>query len=270
MVQLIRQQIPDCKLKRLSKMLRKSVLTLFVLGFVAVFPARASSVVIEYDLEGINQNNTNEASILFVTAGVSASTLTATSGLNLISAWGNTYPGAFTAENWPTSIFDFSSETGLYYSFTVTNNTEDALTLTGLTLALLRGDYGGSPGAESWALRTSQDNFESNVMTYNIADSDYNEQITFDGTSSGEEFASAIFLDSGDSVEFRLAGYYPTAGTTDYSGLANMTPGTYDHDVISGTGSNVILYGNLSSVPEPATLALLSIGGLLLKRRQRA
>lgn len=241
---------------------------MLVLGFAAVWPAEAASVIIEYDLGGIDQNDIDEASVLFAAENVSATPLTATPGLDLLSDWGEVYPGAFTAQGWP-SDFDFTTDTGQYYTFSVTNNTNDVLELTGLTLALLRGNFGGSSGAENWALRSSQDNFASNIITYDIADSNYDEQITFDGTASGGRFASALNLNSGASIEFRLGGYYPSGESRDYSGLANMTPGTYDGDVISGAGSNVILYGTTSNpVPEPMTVTLLALGGLLIRRKK--
>ena len=240
----------------------------FVIAIVGLPAISGGSIIVEWDLASIDQDGISDVSVLSEATDVSASSITATSGFSLISEWGADYPGGFAASGWPSPDFDFTTGTGKYYIFTVTNDTAETLELTGLTLGLLRGDYGGKPGAESWALRSSQDSFVSDIMTYDISSTDFNEQITFDGTASSGKFASALSVNSGEGIEFRLAGYYSSSDAEDYSGLMNTIPGTYGGDDISGDGSNVILHG---IVPEPTTMALLVLGGMgcLTRRRRR-
>lgn len=186
-----------------------------------------------------------------------ASGLTATSispiGIRPM-AWPIRYPGAFAADGWSVGAYDVDK----YYSFSVTADLETTVTLDGIALALTFGNYMGT-GSSNWVLRTSADNFSSDLLNYTLTT--FNDQVTF-----SDSFDTALTVADGDSLEFRLYGYYP--GTSeDFSGLVNMVPGDYHGDVMTGTGSNVVLYG---TIPEPMTLSLIGsamVIGFFVRRR---
>lgn len=233
---------------------------IFLAALCGMTAAVSADLLAEWDVASAGQGDTTLQAIN-VADGLTASELS-TEGVYPLSQYaGGTYGGSFCATGW--SIGDFSDSD--YYSFSVTAGL-DGMTLEGITLALCRGYYGGQ-GAENWELQVSTDGFatSSGLLTYDISASGTNEQVTFT-----DEFASAVELDSGETAEFRLYGYYEDS-SSDYSGLANMEPGEYGSDTVSGTGSNVLLYGAVgaSVIPEPMAVTFIcgtGLGFLFIRR----
>ncbi|MDF7826335.1 hypothetical protein P4B35_20065 [Pontiellaceae bacterium B12227] len=207
--------------------------------------AAHADVLAEWDIASVNGPSDPDASAINIAQGLSAVPLSAT-GVTPISTenWNNgAYPGSFAAKGWDTGSYN----TDKYYSFSVTADAGTNVSISGISMSLTHGNFGGT-GASNWVLRTSQDGFVSDVATYSTASAANNEQVFFDTT-----FASALEVLGGNDIEFRLYGYYP-GSSSDYSGLANMVNGDYNGDIITGTGSNLMLYG---TIPEPMTLSLI-------------
>jgi len=207
-----------------------------------------SETLAEWDIEHAG----NTAAVLNIADGLSALPITAT-GVDPLNS--GSYPGSFAASGWSTGDYDKEK----YYSFTASATDGSTASISGIQLALTYGAYGGV-GASNWVLKSSADEFLSELVAYELL-TEVNEQHTFSNA-----FSAALTVHSGDSLEFRLYGYYPDT-STDYSGLVNMEPGTYGSDTITGTGSNVMLFG---TIPEPmgmALIAAIAAVGWFLRRR---
>jgi hypothetical protein len=178
-----------------------------------------------------------------------------------------TYPGSFCATDW--SSYASAPDTAKYYGFSVTANQGKNFSLTGITMALEFSDYGGGIGAQHWELYVdsapSGEYSGTLVASYDLSSYDLNHQVFIDG--SGDEvddsglisaidgaFVTPMTIVGGETYAFRLVGYYTSSNSSDYSGLSNMQAGTYGGDTITGTGSNVILYG---TIPEPSSYVLI-------------
>lgn len=207
--------------------------------FAGVISSSVADTLVEWDIA----NAGSEAEVIHFVEGSDATAITA-HGIFPLNY--KDYPGSFAAKDWDAGDFNSAK----YYTFAVTAE-EDDISLSGISLSLVRGDYGGGTGAENWKLCSSKDSYVNALTEFDLAGSDYNEQVAFSDDLD-------LIIAAGTSVEFRLYGYYESAASTDYSGLVNMTPGNYGIDVISGTGSNVKLYG---TIPEPATLTLVALVG---------
>ena len=182
---------------------------------------------------------------------LSVSGLDVTGATALNPSWG--YSSSLCARNWSE---DMAIDEDSYYEFSVTPDEGMGMDFDTLTLALARGHYGGNHGAQMWDLRTSVDGFSSTLLSYDLTDSSWDEQILFadsDISSLGTQY---------DTVTFRLYGY-DDGGSTDYSGLANWSKDS----TLTGTGSNVVIGGSV--VPEPTALAmLLPVAALALRKKR--
>ncbi|MCF7847629.1 MAG: fibronectin type III domain-containing protein [Kiritimatiellales bacterium] len=199
-----------------------------------------ATVLVEWDIENVSGVSADTISLA---DGMSASSIDTVGVVPLSRDYANSYPGSFAATEWSLAS---NKDYGKYYTFTVTPDAGNTLSVTGIGLALTRGNYQGL-GAEEWELRSSLDGFASNLLTFDLSNTEINEQKLFE-----ETFGSA--LTTTGSIEFRLSGAYPGA-SSDYSGLANMLPDNYDGDIMIGIGSNVRLIGNISEPAAPSDLA---------------
>lgn len=130
-----------------------------------------------------------------------------------------------------------------YFEFTVEADGGASLDLHSLVFDAARG--GG--GTRGWGVRTSADGFLSLLDTDTIP----TQRPTF--TQFTVDLSDAMFQGVGDPLTFRVYVFSPGDGST------------VEFD-------NLRLVGSLTSVPEPATatLGLMALGGMMLRRRRKA
>jgi hypothetical protein len=213
------------------------------------FPQNASALILaEYDIH----NRLNQATVgaVNVVSGITAANLSASTGLNVITG----VSGAYVAQGWGTGP---APDPGRYYEWALTPDLNTAIEYGTLSYAVLRGQTWGGHGADLWSLYASTDDFTTAGVLLHTAD--------ISPAAAGEQvaFASVDISSLGwqlGAVTFRLYGYDYTS-PVDFSGLANMTvPNMYG---VTGTGSNVVLQGNVKAVPEPSTVALVLLALML-------
>lgn len=142
-----------------------------------------------------------------------------------------------------------------YYEFVITPNNGFQINYVSLTYALQRSGFGGDNGAQLWNLRASLDGFISSdldLASHSLAGSGNSQQVIFSDVD-----ISALGVQAG-AVTFRLFGYAESPATIRHAGLINNT------GLLGGTGSDVILQGDVTPVPEPINVALGVFGTILL------
>ncbi len=236
--------------------MRRFLLTTAVLSFTIT--GAGADVIAEWDIANATGRS---ASVGYTADGVDATDLYA-HGLNTWRPqWGT--EGIVAAKNWGRHD---RAIPGKYLQFSVVG---DEVDYQSMTFSLTRGNGGGrgrGHGAETFAVRSSVDGFSSDLFVADLSGTPWDRQTVFENVD-----ISAIGTQSGE-VTFRMYGYNDT-NPHDYAGLTNMTPGTAG---VSGLGVNLSINGtggNMGGqpVPEPATMAVLAMGGvgLLLRRRRR-
>jgi hypothetical protein len=145
-----------------------------------------------------------------------------------------------------------------YFQFSLTAPAGSDVDLTTLTFDIARGG-GGTP--RGFFIRTSLDNFASTLavtgtpaFTANAVNAIGNDVTTvrpnYTAASADLSAFQNIQDQPGGTLTFRVYTYAPAAGNS------------LDFD-------NITINGNASNVPEPASLALIGLGGLVLARRVR-
>ncbi|MEW6156783.1 MAG: hypothetical protein AB1813_05085 [Verrucomicrobiota bacterium] len=138
--------------------------------------------------------------------------------------------GTFSSTSFTTGTLDTTD----FYSFTITPDAGFDLTLTSLQLDERRS----STGITSWSVRSSLDNFSSDLSLFNVPD-DTNTRL--DQTTT----LGAAFQNLTSTIEFRIYGFASESGA-----------GTWRID-------NVEAFGSFSPVPEPEEYALAAALGLV-------
>lgn len=123
--------------------------------------------------------------------------------------------------------FSWYVEAGSGYGFAVTN------------IAFNMNRTG--TGASNIVIRSSVDGFSVDLFTLN----------NFPATSGGGDSTFALSLAVTNSVEFRLYAWSGGVGTTRFRQLS---------------GGDLSVYGTIEAIPEPTTVALLGLSGVLLVR----
>lgn len=214
----------------------------------------ASAQIVEYPIDQ-SLGSITSMDAINVNANITASQLTLVGGMN---------PGSFDqtlsgSTSWPVGAYDANK----YFQFSVTPGVGFSVSYTTLTYSLFRTKIGTSSDISSWSLHGSTDGFASSDIT--LAD------VSLSGSANPEmvKFTSdisALGTKTG-TITFRL--YGKDDGTTGggLAGLANRTS-------FAGTGSNVLLGGNVSPVPEVEHMAFAAGFGLLafaaIRRRRAA
>jgi hypothetical protein len=251
---------------------RLLILITFICFVASGANAAMNMALAEWDIESAsNVANLKSSESTLVTA--SPITTNGVTALNVAS-----YGGSFCATGWSTvsDVPDLSK----YYQFSLTASGSQDLSLTGITMALEYAEYGGGTGAQYWELYaySDADGISSAflVSTYDLTDYAINHQVRIDGNDDGivngvddldgsdplidGTFEHSITIVAGETYSFLLIGYYTDSSSDDYSGLVNMEALDYGGgDVITGVGSNVILYGELATtaIPEAESAALI-------------
>jgi hypothetical protein len=200
----------------------------------------AHAQIVTYPISSTSGNSPNLAAT-GVSSHITASDLTVV-GMGRIS-----FTQTFSSSGWPVGSID----TGKYFQFSVTPESGYAVTYSTLTYSLFRTQL-VTTDVKTWELRASLDGFtSSNILLANNSLTDvpslemklFSNNISALGTQSGQ-------------VTFRL--YGQDDGTTGggLAGLANRTE-------FAGTGSNVLLGGSVSAVPEAEHIGMIAAAGLL-------
>jgi hypothetical protein len=213
--------------------------------------------LLEWD---IANSRGNTADVLYSARGVSGSSI----GSHGVKTWNKNwgYKGFLAATHWEKKDKPHKNK---YFQFDVSADDGLSIDYESVSFSLFRGDYSrGRHGAEIWSLKASTDGFKHDILDLamlDISESGKDEQIFFDQLDISDLGRKA------GTVSFRLYGASDNYNR-DYSGLGNTNQKGF-----SGTGSNLKVTGNVSSndaIPEPATLAVLGLGGMtvLLRRRK--
>jgi hypothetical protein len=141
--------------------------------------------------------------------------------------------GGYAANAWATTAFDTTD----YFEFNAASDGGWQFDVTNVIFNIRRSTSGPS----NFVVRSSVDNFASDLSTFvAVANSTYSSSLNLSGQTG---------------VTLRLYGY----GATAANGSANL----------GGTGNDLVLEGTMAVVPEPGTLAGLSLGLLALYGARR-
>lgn len=200
----------------------------------------AHAQIVTYPISSTSGNSPNLAAT-GVSSHVTASDLTLV-GMGRIA-----FTQTFSGSGWPLGSID----TGKYFQFSVTPESGYAVTYSTLTYSLFRSQF-DTTDIKTWELRASLDGFASSdilLANNSLAGVPSLEMTLFSNN------ISALGTQTGQ-VTFRL--YGQDDGTTGggLAGLANRTE-------FAGTGSDVLLGGSVSAVPEVEQIGMIAAAGLL-------
>lgn len=200
----------------------------------------AHAQIVTYPISITSGNSPNLAAT-GVSSHVTASDLTLV-GMGRVS-----FTQTFSGSGWPLG----STDAGKYFQFSVTPESGYAVTYSTLTYSLFRNQL-VTTDIKTWELRASLDGFASSDILL------ANNSLTGVPTLEMKLFSnniSALGTQTGQ-VTFRLYGQDDGTAGGGLAGLANRT----DFD---GTGSEVLLGGSVSAVPEVEQIGMIAAAGLL-------
>jgi len=225
----------------MKRLLNKSAaLALAFAGLLAV-DAQAQ-VILAWDFNG------NAGSELTDTADVFGTNISNTGPSGVISRGAGNNPatngGRFNANGWTETSLANAIAADDFFEWTITADSGFQINLDSITFNFQRS----GTGPTEFAIRSSLDSFASDVATFTGLANGTTQ--TVDNTTLGASFNAFT------TATFRFYGF----GSTNAGGSAGF----------EGTGNDLILNGAVTAVPEPSTLALISLGlGMVYLIRHR-
>ena len=239
------------------QILQLGSLGLIAVGLVGAASLQAQSTIATYNIAA--NTGGNDVTPTFA-SGVTATTLTTTASA------GTGFAGTYAKTLWGAGT---SLDPTKYMTWSVTPTPGNQIDFAGAnaTFSLTyNGDSPGGPhGADTWALHASTDNFATSdiPLANNLPLG-----ATFLAQIPESVPLGALATQIG-TVTFRLYGYNDTKQVLlqDSAGLANAGA------PFTGTGSNLLISGTVSAVPEPSSYAAvfgaLAFGFAFITRRLR-
>ncbi len=222
-----------------------------------------AGTIIEYDIAGFPTDGSTELAPSVYDARLLIGPLVVPERLTMqgLSPLSAANTGLFFARGWPTAA---AKDPTIYFEFRLIIPPDYTADLNSLTYAFGREDFGAVRGANAWGLHASYDAFDQHDLLLETVD-----------TSAVHDYFLASDLDGALAVTTDLAHLGERAGEVWFRWYGYGGEGTDLFQFASGfindraTGSNVILDGTLTFVPEPATFSLLALAGAALLRRRR-
>ncbi len=223
----------------------KSVKNAFVGLVLSISGLANAGLITEYDFH--NATGTSEGSSN-TQSGFLASSLTLTNAQNNVNA----FDSHFYHTGW-----DTTKNINKYYSFNLSNNT-DNFSIDRMTFSM--EDLSGT--ASNWFLGSSLDNYQSTLASGIFGSSGNGEVVPFDITLNN-------LVTSNKNIEFRF--YVTASNLGERAGFANHLWGAQNHihEGILQYGYNELsVYGSVTDVPEPSTIAIFALGLMGLASRR--
>ena len=226
--------------------MKKLLETILIVSLAAALPA-SSQVIVSWEFLG-NSGVTADpemADVFDTNISMTDPSGDLSRGSGIVGASRN---DGFSSSGFSTSTTDFAGAiaAGDFYTFTVTPSSGFSMDLSSLDINF---DTSGT-GPHDWGLFSSVDSFSSSIDTFTASDS---------GASHSLDLSGSSFNTLTASVEFRLVGHGASSGTGSAAFL--------------GSGSDIVLNGMTSAIPEPSTYALifgaLALGVVVWKRRRK-
>jgi hypothetical protein len=225
----------------------------------ALIPSASAAVLAGWDNDPAVHGSETWVSNYSAT-GINSSTIVTGAGISAKTTSGG--PSAAAAMkytgNTQTTVAD-SLANDAYLSFTITSEAGQAFDITSVQVADINFN---SPSTMQWELRTSVDSFATAFGSTDISSN----------ASDGIELFSPVSVTGQTSVEFRLYSWWTIGGggSTNIH-LRNDKTAIGDFPDATGLLSDpiVVVNGNVSAVPEPNSVVLLSIAGISLVMRRR-
>jgi hypothetical protein len=205
----------------------------------------AAEVLVTYDIGGANASDSDTVAPESTASGVSAGSIVATPTLNTPFD----FDGSFAWENWESGI---SADPATFIGWSVQPTAGNQIAYDIVNYVVI-SNASTPQGPRNWELHASTDGFNASDILLDSFNMGSSGSMTRLGTD-----ISAIGTQAG-AVEFRLFGF--NGSTTTFAGLSegsfmNPTP-------------KLTIEGSVLPIPEPGSLALLGVGGLLIARRRR-